>query len=501
MMMKSVTEYLEKTCKKYPKKIAFADCKRQITFSELCKEAKSIATVIAENNVFKRPVAVFLDKSVECIVAFMGIAYSGNFYTPIDSKMPQERVNKIFTTLMPEYVVTDRVHLDYVKTIYDDSRILVYEDLVKVEPNEKLVNKTVRMIVDTDVLYVLFTSGSTGIPKGVVISHRSVIDYTEWVTDYFDIDEAHIFGNQAPFYFDNSVLDIYQTLKNGATMFIIPENLFIFPIKLLEYISKNNINIIFWVPSLLCLVANLKALGKVEIKCLRKILFAGEVMPVKQLNMWIKALPEALYANLYGPTEITDVCTAYIVDREFKDTDVLPIGKACRNTDILILNDRNELVKYGEIGELCVRGSSLALGYYNNLEKTKEVFVQNPLNSYYPEIIYRTGDLVKYNDFGEIEYVSRKDFQIKHLGHRIELGEIETAVSSVRGVEVSCCVYDGNKNRIVLYYVGECTDEEVICALKMLVPDYMIPNLITKLESMPTNLNGKIDRQKLKEFL
>ena len=253
-----------------------------------------------------------------------------------------------------------------------------------------------------DILYVLFTSGSTGIPKGVIISHRSVIDYTEWAAETFHFDSHTIFGNQAPFYFDNSVLDIYSTIRNGAALYIIPQMLFSFPIRLLEYIRDHNINTIFWVPTVLSRVADIGVLEHCEIGCLENILFAGEVMPAKQLNIWMRRLPDALYANLYGPTEITVDCTYFIVNRKIEDNEPVPIGYPCRNSDILVLNKENQLVKGEEKGELCVRGTSLSLGYYNNPEKTKRVFVQNPLHHLYEDRIYRTGDIVHYNERGEV---------------------------------------------------------------------------------------------------
>ncbi|WP_439822610.1 amino acid adenylation domain-containing protein [Phascolarctobacterium faecium] len=500
-MIRLVTDYLDYAAEHFPDKEAFIDENKTLTFSDLQIEAQRIATQLAKRKVFKKSVAVFLNKSVKCISAFMGIAYSGSFYTPIDTSMPMSRVEKILETLQPEVIITDKKHKEDIELFFHDIEILVYEDLMTSNIDGLLLKQVTECIIDADVLYVLFTSGLTGVPKGVIISHKSVIDYTEWVTETFKIDDQHIFGNQAPFYFDNSVLDIYQTLKNGACMYIIPEQLFSFPIKLLEFLDNKKINTIFWVPSALCLVANLRALHKLHVKSLNKILFAGEVMPNKQLNMWRSEYPEALFANLYGPTEITDVCTYYIVNRDFKDSDALPIGHPCLNTSIMVLNDKNELVRNDAVGELCVRGTSLSYGYYNNQAKTSEVFVQNPLNKNYREIIYRTGDLVRYNEYGELIYVSRKDFQIKHIGHRIELGEIETAISAIQGIETACCIYDENRSKIVMFYTGDVIEDMIIKTLNKTLPVYMLPNKKIKLDKMPLNLNGKIDRVKLKELL
>ena len=349
---------------------------------------------------------------------------------------------------------------------------------------------------------MLFRSGSTGIPKGVTICHQSVIDYIDWVEECFSIDEHTVFGNQAPFYFDNSVLDIYTTVKTGAALYLIPHTLFSWPIRLLEYLDRNQINTIFWVPSAMILLSKLKALDKMDLNGkLKRILFAGEVMPNKHLNVWRQHIPDAVYANLYGPTEITVDCTYYIVDREFADEEPLPIGRTLPNTDILILNGDDQQAENGEIGELCVRGTSLAKGYYHNPEKTREAFVQNPLNPYYTELIYRTGDLVRTNELGEILYVGRKDFQIKHRGHRIELGEIETAISSIEGISMSCCLYDDVKNRIVVFLEEDVTLSALTEKLKDLIPQYMLPDRVVRVEKMPLNANGKIDRILLKNML
>ena len=503
-MKNSVLFWLDETACKFPEKFALEDASGKITYEDYRNKSLAIARKIIEinNGEIKKPVVVYLEKGKEVLVSFMGVAYSGCFYSPIDTEMPQSRVDKILEVLAPEIVITsNELKANFEKFNFSGAYIL-YEEIECSEDDEKVVKPYTDKIVDTDLLYVLFTSGSTGVPKGVSICHRSVIDYTDWVTETFNITQEDTFGNQAPFYFDNSILDIYSCMKTGATLNIIPKKLFFQPVPLLEYIRDNKINTIFWVPSALIVVSKLKAFRNVDLSdTLKRVLFCGEVMPNKQLNIWRKFLPDVTYANLYGPTEITDACTYYIVDREFSDDEPLPIGIPMSNTDILVLNDEDRLVVGDEVGELCVRGTSLAMGYYNNPEKTKAAFVQNPLNKAVPEIIYRTGDLVKYNEYGEIIYLSRKDFQIKHLGHRIELGEIETAVSSLEEVTLNCCLYDEKHQKIVLFVDVNVDRDYIKERIEKLVPEYMIPGKVIYMEDMPINANGKIDRVKLKELM
>lgn len=500
-MQISVTEYLDATAKIFPNKIAFADEREEIAFSELREKSRRIASQLAEKNFFRKPVAVFMEKSVREIVSFLGVAYAGCFYTPIDVDMPAKRVRKILDTLQPAAVITDKTHGEKLNaTIPSQIELIAYEDLIADAADLSLVENVAKKIIDTDALYVLFTSGSTGIPKGVVISHRSVIDYVDWATETFRFTSENIFGNQAPLHFDNSVMDIYVALKTGAKTYIIPRRNFAFPIRLMEFIRDKKINTVFWVPSLLVQAANFGVLDDVDISCLHTIIFAGEVMPTKQFNMWRRRLPNATFANLYGPTEIAVDCTYFVVDREFDDAEPLPIGKPCRNTDVLILNEHDELVTGQEQGELCVRGTSLALGYYNAPEKTAAAFVQNPLNPHYPEKIYRTGDLVHYNERGELIFDGRKDFQIKHSGYRIELGEIELAATALNEIKTACCVFDDDADKIFLFYVGGLTEQNLRGRLLELLPSYMVPVAYKKLDELPTNPNGKIDRKRLKEL-
>lgn len=501
-MKANVTYWLDETAARFPDKTAYADENKEITFSELRAQARAIASELTERGLFKKPVAIFLEKGVDVLVSFMGAAYSCNFYSPIDVDMPGSRVNKILEVLEPAVVITTGT-LREVFSAYDyKGEFLLLEEVLVSDVQDDALEAARGKGIDTDLLYVLFTSGSTGVPKGVTINHRAVIDYIDWVTETFDITEKDSLGNQAPFYFDNSILDIYSTLKTGATTYIIPKTLFAQPVLLLEYLKEKKINTIFWVPSALIVVAKLKAFKNVDLSdTLRRVLFCGEVMPNKQLNVWRRFLPDVQYANLYGPTEITDACTYYIVDREFSDEEPLPIGFPMPNTDILVLNEENEPVTGEEPGELCVRGTSLSMGYYKNPEKTKEAFVQNPLNQAVPELIYRTGDVVKYNERGEIIYLSRKDFQIKHMGHRIELGEIETAVSSLPEISLNCCLYDEKRQKIVLFIEEELEKAYINEKISHLLPEYMLPNKVVRVEKMPINANGKIDRVKLKEYI
>ncbi len=508
-MQASIIEWLDETERKYPEKPALIDEEGSVSYHAYKQKSLAIARAIIENNTGGRhkPVAVYLEKSAKMLVAFIGVAYSRNFYSPIDVDMPGVRVEKILETLQPQIVITtEELKVSFERYGYE-GKYLIYDKIWPRSDDEDFVRPVSNRIIDTDLLYVLFTSGSTGIPKGVGIRHCSVIDYIEWVTDEFHITSEDSFGNQAPFYFDNSILDIYSSLKTGATLYIIPQHLFAQPVLLLEYIRENNINTIFWVPSALIAVAKLRALRNVDLTgTLKRVLFCGEVMPNKQLNFWREHLPDVTYSNLYGPTEITDACTFYTVDRTFADDDPLPIGKPMKNTEILVLDDNNKLISpqnQGVIGEVCVKGTCLAVGYYRNPEKTAQVFVQNPLNSKYEEKIYRTGDLAVYNEYGELIYVGRKDYQIKHMGYRIELGEIETAAASFDDILRCCCLYDHTKSKIVLFVESdkELTKSDLNMRLANLIPEYMLPGAVKRIPSMPLNANGKIDRKALEEML
>jgi D-alanine--poly(phosphoribitol) ligase subunit 1 len=500
-MILNVLDYLDQSSAKVPNKVVFSDGDKDINYSTLAQYGKSIGSELQRglNAPKRKPVVVLVDRNIESLVLFMGVAYSGNFYVPIDVEMPKKRIELILETLQPIAIVNIQAHAKLVEEMAPGIKSFVYEEVINAPVDEDVLSKIRRSIIDTDPIYATFTSGSTGIPKGVITCHRSVVDMTESLIDTFDFTEESVFGNQNPFYFDASIKDIYCTLKCGATFYVIPKSCFVMPARLVNFLNEHKIESILWSAAAIAHVANSKAFEEEKPKYLKKVMFSGEVMHNKVLNYWRRLLPDTQFVNLYGPTEITSVCTYYKIEKPFADDEILPIGIPFKNTEVLILNADNESVKGDEKGELCVRGCCLALGYYNNPEKTSEVFCQNPLNKHFPEIIYRTGDLAKYNEHGEVMFLSRKDNQVKHMGQRVELGEIEIIMNSLELIEASICFYDHDKQKIVLFYQGSKADKKYIFkSVKDILPKYMFPNVIIEMEKMPYNLNGKIDRTLLK---
>lgn len=499
-MLTNVLDYLDKSVSLHGEKTVLSDSKNEATYNELHRYSDAIGSAVAKKSCTRNsPVLVFIDRNIESVISFFGVAKSGNFYVPVDRQLPVKRIELIVKTLNPVAAIVWEKDIKILDEIGYTGERLFYTEAIEHPVSYELLASIRKNSIDTDPLYAIFTSGSTGVPKGVLVCHRSVIDLIENFAETFDFDEARVFGNQAPFDFDVSVKDIYSCIRNGASMHIIPKLFFSFPSKLIACINERKINTIIWATSALRIIENLNALEKTLPETLRTIMFSGEVMPNKVLNYWRSKLPDVNYVNLYGPTEITCNCLYYKVDRPFRDDEPLPIGIPFRNTDILLLDGDNAVTECDVKGEICVRGTSLAHGYYNNPEKTAEAFCQNPLNKYYPELIYRTGDLARLREDGNYYFVSRKDYQIKHMGHRIELSEVEIAVNSLPYIDAGCCIYDKSNEQIVLFYQSENECErDIMKDGTKLLPKYMMPNRFIHFRELPMTKNAKIDRVKLK---
>ena len=277
------------------------------------------------------------------------------------------------------------------------------------------------------------------------------------------------------------------------------QSLFMSPLKVLTFLNRHRINTVCWVASALTLVSGLGAFDEGRPEYLRTVCFGSEVFPVKQLKLWQKAAPEARFINLYGPTEATGMSFYYVVDRELDEIEPIPVGRPFDNTGFFLLREDNTQASEGETGEICIRGTAVTLGYYDDAEKTASAFVQNPLNSHYPEIIYRTGDLGRINERGELVFVSRKDNQIKSMGHRVELGEIEACACMAEGVESACCLFDKQKKKLLLYYMGTADEKTVRAYLIKELERYMVPSKLFRMDTLPMLPNGKTDRNSLME--
>ena len=497
----NLIELFEESVKKYPQKIAVIDKDREITFCELRSKAMALAQKIIDGvNSKNHPVAVFLDKSIESVYSNLGIIYSGNFYMNLDIKTPAERISNILKLVEPQCIISTSKQIRPISAIIPDSIkvILLDEEEWEVSVDEQRIFNGLSSIIDTDPSCIINTSGSTGTPKGVVLNHKSFFDFIEWAIDTFHFDDNLVMGSLSPIVFDIYSFELCMLMAKASTLVVLPGNLAAFPAKILELLEKHKVNFLFWVPTIMVNIANMDLLSSFNLECMKTIWFAGEVFPTKQFNYWHHHLPKVTFANLYGPIEITLDCTYYIVDKEIPDEQPLPIGYACRNTDIIILDGEDKAVLEPNVeGELCVRGTSLAMGYYNNPEKTSAAFVQNPLNKAYPEVIYRTGDIVCYNEEGLIMFKGRKDNIVKHMGYRTDLGEIEhVIINTLKLVKNGCIVYNQAQKEITLFYESE---QEIPASdfrkkIGQALPKYMIPTVYHHLEQLQRNTNGKIDR-------
>ena len=517
--MGNILDFLERTEERFRYKTAVEDEKLSLTFHELGVMARRIGSAVSRRVEPGNPVPVLMEKSPITLAVMLGIAYAGCFYVPVNPENPAERQKKILEVLKAPIIITDGDADDAAdaegrKHAADANRkkssaagahkgfwipgraeVFTAEELLSEDADPDRLEQIRIHSRETDILYALFTSGSTGVPKAVMVSHGAVIRFIGHFTELFNISEKDVIGNQAPFDFDVSVKDIYSCIMTGASLALIPKEYFATPPRLLDYLCEKKATTLIWAVSALTLVSGLKGLDYRIPGSVNKVLFSGEAMPPKQLRAWQDALPGASFVNLYGPTEITCNCTFYKVERQFGDGEKIPAGRAFPGRTVFLLDEEGQMIVIpGKTGEICVAGESLSNGYYRDEERTAERFHMYPVDGEERERIYKTGDLGYYNETGELMFAGRRDFQIKHMGHRIELEEIESAMNGADGIDKSCCVFDKERNRIFGFYMGEAEPVRVRREMKEKLPPYMIPAKLKKVTAMPLNKNGKTDR-------
>lgn len=522
--MENVYEWLEATASRLPTKVAFTSEDDngndvEVTFGQMYDKSRIIGSLLTRQE-DKTPIAVFSARSATTPVLFLSVVYSGRAYAPIDVSMPTARIGKILDNLKPSIIlcdaqsfesfnkIADDLNVDNSATVYvidfDNNTFTVYEGGEYASSTDKGTLSD-ELIVDkisvkgSDPLYIIHTSGSSGRPKGVLTSHESLINYINSYAKVMMIDEDDRFGNQSPLDYIAAIRDIYLPLKFGASAFIIPKKYFMDPNALFTYLNDKKITAVGWSVSALTVPLSLGAFEEVKLNTLAKVCFSGSVMPCSALKVWQDNLPETHFVNQYGPTETTASCTYYVVDHVVDDNEILPIGTAYDGYDVFLTDiedDSKVIVDEDVKGQICVAGISLAIGYYNDPERTNDSFVTRKLSDGSTKRIYKTGDIGSIKG-GILEFHGRLDRQIKHMGHRVELDEVEHAANSVDNVAESCCVYNKAKESLILFYSGETDKKEVSLELRKLIPGFMVPRKIKKLDVLPKLPNGKIDVKKL----
>lgn len=482
-----------------------------VSYGEIEKLSNKIANYLLGIGVKQGDVvSIFNEKNTVSYSTMLACLKIGAIYTNLDYNSPVERIKKMIGLCNPVLFFSHKKYFLFLEECkYDKSKIIQYTTSDFLETVNGLSDTFPLSNVDVTgntPAYLMFTSGSTGFPKGVVITHSNVLNFINWAKVTYNTSPDDIFTNINPMHFDNSVFDFYSSLFAGASLAPVTEELTKNPRKLLDTLNNVNPTIWFSVPSMLVFMLKMRALKETDLRDLRIVSFGGEGFPKNQLrNLWNLWGGGVRFLNVYGPTECTCICSSYVVsEKDMVTDDLLPLGPMAPNFSSLILNSKGEQVNEGEIGELCICGPNVGLGYYNNSEKTVEVFVQNPQNVFFKEIIYKSGDLVRYNKIENLLYFcGRIDNQIKRMGYRIELEEIENALGSLNYIEENAVIYnksDIDNGKIIVCIRSVTRDENKILAdLTKLIPSYMLPNEFRFYDHLPKNQNGKIDRLKLKE--
>ncbi len=505
-----ISQLLTQSAHRAPEQIAVVDGNRELRYQELDALSNQFAHLLQQAGVKRGDrVGLYLEKSIEAVAALFGIMKTGAAYVPLDPAAPVSRIAYIVENCAMKAVVSIgkmMVALQEQLAAQATTTVAILADdktMLSAAPTTPPLDPGT---IEHDLAYILYTSGSTGNPKGVMISHRAALTFVDWACETFNVQSTDRVSNHAPFHFDLSTFDLFATIKAGGTVVLVPPSLSVFPRNLADFIAKQEISIWYSVPSALTRLVLYGGLERHAFPKLRTVLFAGEVFPVKYLRQLMALIPHAGYHNLYGPTE-TNVCTWYTVPPLDPDrVEPISIGKACANSEILVLNEQDELVQAGETGELCVRGPGLMAGYWGLPERTAQSLTSYVVHEHLgSELIYRTGDLVQEEVDGNYTYLGRRDNQIKSRGYRIELGEIETVLYSHPAIEEAAVIPipdDEIGNQIKAFVVfrdgAQVTSSTLTAFCAARLPKYMVPHAIEFCPTLPKTSTGKVDKTELR---
>lgn len=502
-MITLVQQYFSESAKKFPNKIAVSCDEESIGYADLELFSNAFSIQLRQAGVSRGDfIPFFMPKSVNAIKSILSILKADCAYVPVDVNSPAQRLLSIISSTKARVVVVDTESKMLFESLLPAEQRPLLINIDEFVPSEEVVVESQNLSID--LAYVLFTSGSTGVPKGVMIPHKAIIDYIDWCVDEYQLTENDVISNHAPLYFDNSTFDLYTAFKTGATLHLVHEQLNAVIPLLVGWLRTRKITTFFCVPSVLTMLLRSRRLKPDSLPDLRYVICAGEVLPTDAVASWMDIYPHIEFVNMYGPTEITVDCSFYKILEKPEDSKTsIPIGIARRNMEMLVRKENGDLSNnIADQGELLVRGTSVAYGYLGDREKTDKVFIQNPQHDLYHDPLYCTGDLVKIDDQQQFVFMGRADDQIKYLGYRIELGEIEANLCGLVDVSEAVVVFnksaDGASDEIgALVNLADSINLEVLHnQLKENLPQYMVPTKI-KIYSgdFPRTSNGKYDRK------